>query len=260
MIKTKEILVSTYVMWYRQVKRFVRAKSRLIGSIAQPLFWMLFFGLGFTSALTFQGYRVFNSMSYMSFLIPGIILMAVFFTSFMAGISIIWDKEFGFLKEVLVAPASRSILIFGRALGDSTVAVFQGFIVLAVAYLLTPNLLLGGIPILALTVFLTALTFTCLGITLASKIKSMEGFQLLTTFIAMPTLFLSGAFFPVETMPSWMKIMAFLNPLTYGVDVARKVLTGVSFFPLTLSLTVLLGVTLTFTLLAAWVFEKTTIE
>ncbi len=260
MVKTKEILVSTYVMWYRQVKRFIRARSRLVGSIAQPLFWMLFFGLGFTSALTFQGYRAFNSMNYMSFLIPGIILMAVFFTSFMAGISIIWDKEFGFLKEVLVAPTSRSILIFGRALGDSTVAVLQGFIVLAVAYLLTPNLLLKGVPILVLTVFLTALTFTCLGITLASKIKSMEGFQLLTTFIAMPTLFLSGAFFPVETMPSWMKIMAFLNPLTYGVDAARKVLTGVGFFPLALSLTVLLGATLVFTFLAAWVFEKTTIE
>lgn len=259
MFRFREALISVYVMWYRQVKRFVRARSRLIGSIAQPLFWMLFFGLGFSSALSFQEARSFG-LGYMSFLIPGIVMMAVFFTSFTAGISVIWDKEFGFLKEVLVAPASRSLLIFGRALGDSTVAALQGFIVLAVAYFLTPTLLLDGIPIFTLTVFLTALTFTCLGIALASKVRSIEGFHLLTTFIAMPTLFLSGAFFPVETMPEWMKILAFINPLTYSVDAARKILTNIGFFSLPLNLMVLLGSTLIFTFIAAWIFEKTTVE
>ncbi|RLI01900.1 ABC transporter [Candidatus Bathyarchaeota archaeon] len=261
MFGVKEALNSTYVMWYRQVKRFIRARSRLVGSIAQPLVWMIFFGVGFASSFRLQGYqKIFGGIDYLSFLIPGVVIMAVFFTSFTAGISVIWDKEFGFLKEVLVAPTSRTLLIFGRALGDSTVAAIQGFIVLALAYLLVPNLSMMGIPLLILTVFLVALSFTSLGIVLASKIRSMEGFQLLMTFIAMPILFLSGAFFPVKTMPEWMKILAFLDPLTYGVDVARVALTGVGFFPLTLSFIVLLGLTVAFTVFATCVFRKVGIE
>ncbi|RLI05928.1 ABC transporter [Candidatus Bathyarchaeota archaeon] len=248
-------------MWYRQVKRFIRAKSRLVGSIASPLLWMFFFGVGFASTFNLPSTKeILGGVDYLSFLIPGIIMMTVYFASFVSGISIIWDREFGFLKEVLIAPTSRAVLIFGRSLGDSTVAVVQGLVILAIAYFLVPGLMITTLPLMVVSTFLVALFFTEMGIAIASRMRSMEGFQIVSTFVGLPILFLSGAFYPVDTLPFWMKVLAFINPLTYGVDIARKLLVGVGFFPLYINFLVLCVLTVTLTFIATWIFQRTTIE
>lgn len=250
-----------YIMWYRQIKRILRAKSRIVGAIFQPIIWMIFFGTGWAAAFKIPAARmIFGGLDYLTFLAPGIIMMAVFFTSFMSGISVIWDRQFGFLKEVLVAPAPRWAIILGRILGDSTLAILQGLILTAIAYILAPNLNIIGIPLSVLAMLLTALTLTSIGIIIGSKMSSMEGFQLITTFFSMPMLFLSGAFYPVETMPQWMKTLAHLDPLTYGVDLTRNALTGTSYHPIWINLTALTTITIITLTVAATIFKKVTIE
>jgi len=254
-------LTAVYIMWYRQIKRFTRARSRVVGAVVQPILWMIFFGLGWAPALRAPSARViFGGVDYLSFLAPGVAMMGVFMVSFMSGISVIWDREFGFLKEVLVAPVPREATIIGRALGDSTVAVAQGLTILAVAHLISSGLNSLGMPIAALSMLLVALAFSGVGIAIGSRMSSMEGFQLINTFISMPTLFLSGAFFPILTMPSWMKILAFINPLTYGVDAGRGALTGNGYFSPWFDLSLLLILATIFMGLAAWTFRRTTIE
>ena len=249
---------AAYVMWYRQVKRFVRARSRLVGSIFQPIFWMVFLGLGFTSAL--RGAPVFGGIDYLTFFAPGVVMMAVFFTAFFSGTSIIWDREFGFLKEILVAPASRTATILGRILGDVTIAMLQGVIILALALLMVPSLNLTGFPLVLAAAFFTALQFAALGTILASKLKSFEGFQLVNMLLAMPIFFLSGAFYPVDALPGPAALAAYLNPLVYGVELSRRALTGMGFLPLPTSLTILTASSILLFLVAVWSFEKTTAE
>ncbi len=249
---------AAYVMWYRQIKRFLRARPMLVGSIVQPLFWMVFLGLGFTSAL--RGKPVFAGVDYLTFFAPGVVLMAVFFTAFFSGISVIWDREFGFLKEILVAPASRTATILGRILGDATVALLQGIAVLAIAYLLVRSLNPLGFALTLVAAFFTALQFTSLGITIASKLRSFEGFQLINTFIAMPVIFLSGAFYPVSQLPGLAAQLAYLNPLVYGVDLAREALTGLGALPPTLNLIALLGSSALLVGIASWSFNRATLE
>jgi len=249
---------AAYVMWYRQVKRFTRARSRLVGSIVQPIFWIVLLGLGFTSAL--KGTPVFGGIDYLTFFTPGVIMMAVFFTAFFSGISIIWDREFGFLKEILVAPASRTATLLGRILGDVTIAMLQGVIVLVIAFFMVPSLSLTGVPWVLVAAFFTALQFTGLGITLASKLRSLEGFQLVNMLIAMPIFLLSGAFYPVNALPGPAASAVYLNPLVYGVDLSRTALTGMGFLPLPSALVFLLVSSLFLLAMAVWSFKRTTAE
>lgn len=253
--------VAIYVMWYRQIIRFVRMRSRLISSVLQPIMWLIFIGVGFSSALRGQLIReVFGGLSYITFMAPGIVVMSSFFTAFFSAISVIWDREFGFLKEILVAPVPRAASIFGRALGDSTVALAQAALVLAASYVVVPSLRLEGAFVALLASLLAALTVSGLGIAIASRIKSFEGFHLINMLIAMPMLFLSNTFYPLKTMPDWMRIASSLNPVTYGVDLARYSLTGVSYFAPAHSLSILLSYALAFTILATYAYAKTTIE
>jgi len=245
-------------MWYRQVKRFLRSHSRLVGSIIQPVFWMVFLGVGFTSAL--HGVAIFGGLDYLRFFAPGVIVMAVFFTAFFSGISVIWDRELGFLKEILVAPASRVTIIMGRILGDSTVAFIQGLIVLAIAYVLVPTLNFTGIPLTLLAAFFTALQFTGLGVAIACRLHSLEGFHLINMLVAMPIFFLSGAFYPISSLPDWSTPIILMNPLVYGVEVARLALTGVNYLPPTVSIAALIASALILSGVAGWSFKKATIE
>ncbi len=215
------------IMVYRQLKRFVRAKSRLFGSIVNPLIWMVFFGLGWSSL--FKGSMakaLFGGYSYLDFLAPGVVMMTVFMGGFISGVTVLWDKEFGFLKELLVAPASRTAGMAGRAFGDALVATIQGALILAAIIPLARDINPGGIPVTLAAALLTGFAFTSLGITIALKISSMEGFHIIVNFIMMPLLFLSGAFFPIDPLPEWMKVLAYLNPLTYSVDLARISMLG----------------------------------
>ena len=254
-------LNALHAMWYRQVKRFWRAKSRVAAMIIQPVFWMIFFGLGWASAFRIGGVRtLFGGLDYLTFLMPGVIMMAIFMFSYMSGISVIWDKEFGYLKEILVAPVSRRASILGRMLGDSTVAVIQGIIIFCIAYPLTPTLRIMNVPIVILVAFLTSLSFTSVGTIIATKMRSQEGFQLIVNMISMPTLFLSGAFYPIDTMPTWMKYLAYINPLTYGVDATRILLTGSGSLDLTIDAILLLLLSTILVMLATQTFKKATIE
>ncbi|MCX6786637.1 MAG: ABC transporter permease [Candidatus Kaiserbacteria bacterium] len=241
-----------YIMWLREVKRFIRSKSRLVGALGQPLLFLiaLGYGLGPVFAKAGQG-------NYLEFIAPGIIGMTIIFTAIFNGMQVIWDRQFGFLKETMVAPVSRLSIMFGRTLGGATVAATQGTLVLIIAMLagFHPISLIGIIPAI-LIMFIIALLFSALGIMVASLLKDMQGFQLIMNFLVMPLFFLSGALFPLNTVPSALLLVARFDPLSYGVDALRYFLIGVATFPLTLDISVLIGVTAIFLALGSYFFSR----
>ena len=250
-----------YIMAYRQLKRFLRAKSRVVSTVVNPLIWLVFFGLGWANAFSFPAARaLFGGLDYLSYLAPGIVAMTVFSASFISGVSVLWDKEFGFLKEVLVAPASRSAAILGRALGDAAVAVVQGAIILALSFAIAPELSAAGVlPAIGYS-FLMALGFTSAGILIALRMTSMEGFHMIVSFLMFPLVFLSSAFYPLDYMPTWMRAVAYVNPLTYAVDGVRGCLVGVSSFNPWVDATVLTLLSAVLMLAAMAGFERATIS
>ena len=213
-MKASEIQ-AIYVMWLRQMKRFIRSKSRLVSSLVQPLFFLLILGSGFRVAV-FEGVG-----DYLSFLSPGIIAMAILFSSMFTGISVLWDKQFGFLQEVLVAPISRISIIIGRTLGGATVALIQGVIILIISLFLGVQIS-GFIGLIFTLFFMILIAFTAVGfgLVIASKMEDFQGFQLIMSLVIMPLLFLSSAFFPVTSNPT-MKSIAMFNPMFYMVDGLR---------------------------------------
>ncbi len=240
-----------YLMWLREVKRFLRSKSRMIGSLGQPLLFLVALGYGLGPVFKQAG-----QSSYIDFLAPGIIGMAIIFTAIFNGMQIIWDRQFGFLKETLVAPVSRLAIMFGRTLGGATVAALQGVLVLCMAMAVGFRPLWGGILPSLLVMLLIALLFSALGIAVASRLEDMQGFQLIMNFLVMPLFFLSGALFPLNNVPSALLWVARFDPLSYGVDALRAFLDGTAVFPLALDFSVLIGVTAFFLMLGSYFFSK----
>lgn len=240
-----------YILWIRQLKRYFRSKSRMIGSLAQPLFFLLALGFGFGPVFAKAG-----EGNYIQFLVPGIIGMSIIFTSIFSGMEIIWDKQFGFLKETLVAPVSRFNIMIGRTLGGATVAAMQGVIVLFIS-------LLAGfrpvswalVPVAVVFMLLSALLFTALGTAIASKLDDMQGFQLIVNFLVMPLFFLSGAIFPL-TGTGLLNTIARFDPLSYSIDALRSILSGINNFGLSLDLLVLFVVTFVFLSIGSYFFSK----
>ena len=254
-------LGALYAMWYRQVKRFYRMKSRVAASIIQPIVWMAFFGIGMSSALGRAGFFASGGVSYILFIVPGVVMMAVFFTSFMSGIAVIWDREFGFLKRVLVAPVSRASTLLGRVFGDATMATIQGMVVLAIAYLMIPlPPPSAACAAVILVSFVLAVALTSLGTAIACNMRSMEGFGLVNTLVSMPLLFLSSTFYPLSTMPTWMRAAASINPLTQAVELARALLLGSSDLPPLYSATTLLLWAVGLMGVAVWMFSRVRVE
>ena len=209
-----------YILWLRQLKRYFRSRSRLIGSLGQPLLFLVALGFGFGPI-----YQRAGGGSYIQFLAPGIIAMSVLFTAMFSGIEIIWDRQFGFLKETLVAPVSRLEIMIGRTLGGATVAIIQGTVVFLISFLAGFRLNhFLGLPLLFLFMLLIALLFTALGTAIASVMEDMHGFQLIMNFLVMPLFFLSGALFPLQNLPKALNIITRLDPLSYGVDGLRGAL------------------------------------
>lgn len=211
-----------YVMWLRQLKKYWRSKARMIGSLGQPVLFLVALGFGFGAI-----YQKAGGGNYIDFLAPGIIAMAIIFTAMFVGIEVIWDRQFGFLKETLVAPVSRIKIMLGRTLGGATVACLQGLIVFIISLFVgfrASSLLM--IPLAFLYMFLIAILFTSLGTAIASKLEDMQAFQLIMNFLIMPIFFLSGALFPLDNLPRVLDIITKLNPLSYGVDAIRGALTG----------------------------------
>ncbi len=241
-----------YILWLRQLKRYVRSRARMIGSLGQPILFLVALGFGFGPIYAKAG-----GGNYIQFLGPGIIAMSILFTAIFSGIEVIWDKQFGFLKETLVAPVSRLTIMFGRTLGGATVAVLQGVIVFLLSMLVgfrPENWAL--LPVALIVMFLIALVFTAMGTALASVLEDMQGFQLIMNFLVMPLFFLSGALFPLAGLPSGISIAASLDPLSYGVDALRASLTGATHFGLGLDLAVLVGVSTLFLAVGSYLFSK----
>ncbi len=242
-----------YILWLRQLKKYFRSRSRIIGSLGQPLLFLLAFGFGFASI-----YKKAGEGNYIQFLAPGIILMSVLFTAIFSGIDMIWDRQFGFLKETMVAPVSRLEIMLGKAFGGATVASLQGLLVFILTLLIgfkPHNLFL--LPAAALFVFLIALLFTALGITIASMLEDMQGFQLIINFLVMPIFFLSGALFPLQGAPRVIDIIASVDPLSYGVSGLRYALlsSGIGYGMIT-DLIVLVSLTAVLLWLGNYMFEK----
>ncbi|OGO22292.1 MAG: hypothetical protein A2144_00420 [Chloroflexi bacterium RBG_16_50_9] len=217
-------LLGIYTIWYRDILRFWHDKARMASTIIFPILFLFVFGNGLGKSLGLLG----GGYNFSQFMFPGIVGMSVFMGSFMSGVSIVWDREFGFLREVLVAPISRVTVALGKALGSATVATLQGLIILILAPLIGVSL--TGWKLLALLplMFLLAISIGSLGILLASRIKSMEAFQAVMQMLMFPMIFLSGVFFPLRGLPTWMNILVKINPATYGIAPIRQVMLGTS--------------------------------
>jgi len=241
-----------YVMWLRQIKRYWRSKSRIIGSIGQPLLFLVALGFGLGPVFEKAG-----GGNYVNFLTPGIISQAILFMAVFSGIELIWDKQFGFLKATLVAPVSRLEIVLGRVIGGATIATFQGLIVLLLSLFLgfrPQNITV--IPLAICLMFLIALLYTALGTAIASLMKDFHGFQLIMNFLVMPTFFLSGAIFPLNNVPRFIQTISYINPLTYGVDGLRQVLTGVAHFGLTTDILTLSIIAIILLSVGSYLFSK----
>ncbi|HEX7724639.1 MAG TPA: ABC transporter permease [Candidatus Paceibacterota bacterium] len=249
-VKSNE-LYPIYMLWLRQIKRYFRSKSRIVGSLGQPILFLVALGFGLSSTFAAAG-----GGNYIQFLSPGIIAMSILFTAIFSGIEIIWDRQFGFLKETLVAPVSRFSIMLGRTLGGATVASFQGIIVMVLATIVGFRFGVSHIIPALVFMILIALTFTALGTAIASLLEDMQGFQLIMNFVVMPVFFLSGSLFPLDNAPAALKWIAVFNPLAYGVDGLRHVFLGVSHFNVWTDFTVLLVIALVFISIGAWLFSK----
>jgi ABC-2 type transport system permease protein len=216
-------LRAVYIIWYRDILRYWRDRWRLVASLAQPLLFLVVFGSGLSSSLGGGLFGGPGGISYVQFMFPGIIGMSILFTAIFGAMSIVWDREFGFLKEVLVAPIDRWAVAVGKALGSTTQAMVQGLIILVLAPFIGVHLsvltVLEIIPLAAVLAF----GLSSLGVAIASMMRSLQGFQVVMNFLMMPMFFLSGALFPLTNLPGWMTVLTRLNPASYGIDPLRRV-------------------------------------
>jgi len=245
----------------REFKKFIREKSRLVSTLARPLIWLFLVGGGM-SRLVSPGMGIVSpgmGISYMQFIFPGILGMTILFSAIFSSISIIWDKEFGLMKEILVAPVSRLSIVLGKALSGTIISVIQAAIILALFPFL--GIKLGVLSIIEALVICTLLSFciASLGIVIATFYESFESFSVIMNFIVMPMFFLSGAMYPVKMLPPILQLLTRINPFTYGIDALKHAIfgaEGVFDFPLFMDLGVLVVTSVVFVIIAGLLFEK----
>jgi ABC-2 type transport system permease protein len=241
-----------YILWLREVKKYGRSRVQIIASLGQPLLYLLVLGFGLGPV-----YQKAGGGSYLQFMAPGIVGMAVLFTSVFSGIALLWDRQFGFLKETLVAPVPRIYVMIGRTLGGATVAILQGTLIVVVCLIagFRPVSLIG-IPLGFAFMALIAIVFAALGTSIGSSLQDMQGFQLIMNFLVLPIFFLSGALFPLNNLPKALSFVTKLDPLSYGVDGLRAALIGASHFGAIVDAVVLAVVAVGLLGLGAWRFSK----
>jgi ABC-2 type transport system permease protein len=248
----EKAMTIVYMLWLRQLKRYIRSKPRIIASLGQPLLYLFGFGFGFGPVFQKAGQG-----NYIQFLAPGMIGMTILFTSIFSGIELMFDRQFGFLKEMLVAPQPRLLLMIGRTLGGATTAIFQGIIV--IVFCVIAGFRPSGLAVLPMAfgfMALVAILFTALGTAIACLLTDMQGFQMVMGFLIMPIFFLSGALFPLNGLPIVMEILAKMDPLTYGVDGLRGAMIGVSRFGPALDFLVLGAMAMVFMAIGARLFSR----
>lgn len=243
---------AVWILWLRQIKRYSRARTRLIGSLGQPILFLFALGYGFGPIFARAGHG-----DYMQFIAPGIIAMGIIFNAVFSGIEIIWDRQFGFLKETLVAPVSRLTIVLGRTLGGATTALLQGAIVLLICliagfHIRQPLL----VPLALVFMFLIALTFCAIGTSIGSVMRDMQGFQLIINFLIMPLYFFSNALFPTTDLPLALRWAVRLNPLSYGVDGLRGALLGAVSPAMVIDFAVLAALAMLLLGIASYLFSR----
>lgn len=269
MVSLRHNLKGIYTIWLRDVLRFLRQPTRIVGSLGGPILYLFVLGGGLASSMGGAGAAAGASAAgfdFRQFMFPGILGMTVLFTAMFSAVSIVWDREFGFLKEVMVAPISRVAVALGKVAGGSTVALFQGTIILLLAPLIGVKLTLGQIATLIGLMLALAAAMTSMGVLIAARLRSIEGFQFIMQFLLMPLFFLSGALFPLRDVPLWMDWLAKGDPVTYGVDALRGValsntlpdvvLDQLVLHPILTNLAILAGFGLAFIIPAVWLFGK----
>jgi ABC-2 type transport system permease protein len=252
-----------YTIWYRDVLRFVRDRPRILVALAQPLLYLFVFGTGLAPAMAAA---TSGAVDYRQFMFPGILALAVLFTAIFSAISVGWDREFGFLKEVMVAPVARTAVALGKVAGGATIAMMQGLIVLLLAPFIGVRLDVATVLEIVGVMLLLACVATAFGIMISARQKSMEGFQMIMNFLLLPMFFLSGAFFPLRGVPRWLAWLARIDPVTYGVDalrgaalrnsVAPDILAELTLYPVLTDVMVMAGLAVVFLIPAVWLFAK----
>jgi ABC-2 type transport system permease protein len=241
-----------YILWLREVRRYLRSRAQIVASLGQPMLYLLALGFGLGPVFQRSG-----NGSYMQFVAPGVIGMTVLFSSIFSGIGLLWDRQFGFLKETLVAPVPRISIVIGKTLGGITVALMQGTLVVIIC--LATGFRPHGwaaLPRAFCYMALIALVFGGLGTAIGSKLQDMQGFQLIMNFLVMPIFFLSGALFPLQNLPKALAAVTMADPLSYGIDGLRGALIGLTHFGLWTDFLVLAGLAVAMLSLGAYLFSK----
>ena len=239
-----------YALWYREFKVFLREKSRIVSSLFTPLLWIVVFGGGLGSSVSLGG------TNYQVFIFPGILTMTILFSSIFFGLYIVWDKKIDFFKEVLVAPLSRLTIFAGKTLGGCTDALIQGSLMLAFGVILGISYSIQMVVQAIIFMLVLAAAVVSIGLIIGSFMESPEGFNLIISFLVFPLFFLSGALFPIDNLPSWLRAFTTLNPVTYAVDGMRGVMLGMSTFPVMMDFGVLLGFAVVMIVIGSIAFSR----
>lgn len=245
-------LEGIYTIWLRESKRFIRYRSRIVTSVITPLLWLIIFGTGLGSAVRFGNIPG----GYQAFIFPGIVGQTILFTSVFSGVSVIIDRQYGFLKEILIAPITRPSIVLGKSLGISTASLIQGVILLLLSFIVGIKMTIPCFLVSMGIIILMSLGLAGLGLMIASFTDSMEGFNLILSFIVLPMFLLSGALFPITGLPQWLQAAVYLNPLTYGVDALRYTILGESVLSIYLNIIIISIFALTTVLISALLFSK----
>jgi ABC-2 type transport system permease protein len=238
-----------YALWYREFKVFLREKSRVVSALFLPLFWYFIFGGGVGTISTVGG-------NYQHFIFPGFLCMTIIFTALFNGAYVVWDKKIDFLKEVLISPPSRTTIFVGKMLGGMTDALLQSYILLFIGLLLGIPLTVKSIIFSMMILFILAAGLVSMGLIIGSFMESPEGFGLISSFVIYPLFLLSGALYPLDKLPKWMKILTHIDPVTYAVDGLRHVILGISSMPLSADVLIILGFDFVLILAGTWAFNK----
>ncbi|MBU0731588.1 ABC transporter permease [Patescibacteria group bacterium] len=257
-----KVISTIYIIWRREIIRYWRDKARIVSSLIQPVMFLIIFGAGFQQTLASSDLPV----DYIQFMYPGIIAMGIMGVAMFSTISTVWDREFGFLKEILVAPVGRSSIALGKTIGATTIATLQAVILLLISPLIGVTLTFTGYIQIIFLMVLLGMALSGLGLFIASLMKTTESFGLLMQLLIFPMFFVSGAFFPLTNVPDWLGWIARINPLTYGVDAFRQVmlhgqidqslLDSISLYPIYVDVMFLFGFLIVMILLAVLAFNK----